>query len=139
MTESYGCLCTVTGPLGNRTLKMHDRPAFDRALNRFGAGEELNLEIRTMGRKRTNAQGRFFHGPILRAFMDLGYGKQEAKDMLMLLFCPLEITLPDQTVALVPGHTSALEVQEFNALIEQCIQLAAENGLVIEDVDQWRR
>jgi len=136
--ESYATLCTIVEQGGKRVLKIFDRPDFDRALERFAVGEELDLEIRTLGRKRTLQQNRFFYGPVLKAFGSLGYHKQEAHDMLCLMFIPKELTLPDGSIVRVPGHTSALQVEEFNALIEQCIQLAAENELYIEDANEWK-
>lgn len=134
MRQSYTTRCTVV----DGKLKLFDRGDFDRGLARFMDGQELDLTIEESAIKRTNAQNRFFHGPILKAFSSLGYHQQEAKDMLCLMFIPQDIALPDGSLARVPGHTSALTVAEFNALIDSCIQLAAENDIYIEDVAEWR-
>lgn len=129
-----GVLCTIK----NGKLKIFDRESFDQGLSQFGEGEELDLIIRPVGRVRTRAQEKFFHGPICKAFEALGYRKQEAKEMLCLRFIPQEIRMIDGSVAIVPGHTSKLKVEEYNELIEQSIQLAAENGQLVLDGGEWR-
>jgi hypothetical protein len=132
--NEYVTLCVRKGD----RLKIHDRSGFDAALLRFGEGEEFELELRTLERKRTRAQEKFFHGPVLKAFEPLGYRKAEAKEMLCLRFIPQEIHLLDGTVVVVPGRTSTLNVRDYNDLIEQSIQLAAENGQVVLDGAEWR-
>lgn len=128
-------LCTVV----NGKLKIYDRAGFDAIVAAYGDGEDLQLHVEEVGRRRTQKQNRFFHGPVLKAFMDTGLHKQEAKDMLCLMFIPRDVHLLDGTIARVPGHTSELKVDEFNDFIDACIQLAAENDLYIEDADEWRK
>lgn len=131
----YSCLCTVL----RGKLRLFDRDDFDRGIAQFCDGEELELHIESVGERRTRAQEKFFHGPVLKAFESLGYAKQEAKDMLALRFIPQEVHQLDGSISLVPGHTSKLKKQEYTAFIEQCIQLAAENDLYVEDADVWRQ
>ncbi len=133
MRQEYSTLCTVQGG----KLKIFDRGEFDRALTRFADGEELDLTIAEPIQKRTRQQEKFFHGPVLKAFMTLGMGKQEAKDVLALKFIPREIHNLDGTIAIVPGHTALLSKEEYTEFIEQCIQLAAELDMVVKDSDQW--
>ncbi len=123
----------------NGKMKIFDKTGFDAAFAEVGEGEDLCLTLEDAGRKRTQAQNRFFHGPILKAFMSTGLHKQEAKDMLALMFIPQDVHLLDGSVVRVPGHTSLLKVEEFNDLIDACIQLAAENNIDIEDAADWRR
>lgn len=123
----------------NGKLKIFDRQGFDAVVAAYGDGEDLQLHVEEVGRRRTYAQNRFFHGPILKAFMSTGLHKQEAKDMLALMFIPQEVHLLDGTIARVPGHTSDLKVDEFNDFIDACLQLAAENDIHIEDVAEWRK
>lgn len=118
--------------------KIFDREGMDAVFAAYGDGEDFLVSIEEAGRKRTRAQEKFFHGPVLKAFESFGYPKQEAKEMLCLRFIPQEIHLMDGGVVLVPGHTSALKVEEYNDLIEQCIQLAAENGQIVLDGAEWR-
>ena len=123
----------------NGRLKIYDRAGMDAVLAQYGEGEDLQLHIEEVHRKRTQAQNRFFHGPILKAFKGLGYRKEEAKDMLCLMFIPREVHQLDGRLVIVPGHTSDLKVDEFNDLIDSCIQLAAEHDLYIEDSAEWRK
>lgn len=132
--NEYVALCVRHGD----RLKIHDRSGFDAALQRFGEGEEFELELRTLEHKRTRAQEKFFHGPVLKAFEPLGYRKQEAKEMLCLLFIAQEVHMLDGTVVVVPGRTSTLNVKDYNDLIDSAIQLAAENGQVVLDGGEWR-
>lgn len=135
MSRTGTFICTKV----NGKLKIFDRDGMDAVIAQYGDGEDLQLSIEEVGRKRTQAQNRFFHGPILKAFAELGWRKQEAKDMLCLRFIPQECRQLDGSVVLVPGHTSDLRVHDFNELIDACIQLAAENDIYIEDADEWRQ
>lgn len=118
--------------------KIFDLAGFNAVLAQYGDGEDFYLHIEEPGRKRTRAQEKFFHGPVLKAFMSEGRGKQEAKDMLCLMFIPREIVMLDGSSVRVPGSTSALNVEDYNDLIEQSIQLAAENGVIVIDGGEWR-
>lgn len=129
----FSCLVTVR----DGKMKLLDRDEFDRGCRQFMDGEEVELSLESVGAKHTTAQQRFFHGPVLKAFAALGYHKQEAKDMLALMFIPDEVRQMDGTVVRVPGHTSKLKKDEYTAFIEQCIQLAAENEQYVEDSDEW--
>lgn len=135
MSRTGTFICTKV----NGKLKIFDREGMDAVLAEYGDGEDLQFTIEEAGRKRTQKQNRFFHGPILKAFEPLGYRQQEAKDMLCLRFIPQEVRQLDGTVVLVPGHTSALKVDEFNDLIDACMQLAAEQDIYIKDADEWKR
>jgi len=134
MRQEYATLCTVS----KGKLKLFDRTGFDQALTRFADGQELDLVISEPHVKRTSPQNRFFHGPVLRAFAELGWWPTEAKDMLCLQFIPATIRSLDGALVTVPGHTADLSKQQFNDLIEQCIQLAAEQGIVVQDGAEWR-
>lgn len=120
-------------------LALDDRRSFVFDLGKFGVGEEVVVTIESADEHRSNAQNRFFHGPVIDAFASLGLHRQEAKDMLALRFIPTDIHLLDGSIARVPGHTSALTKPQFTDFLEACIQLAAEEGLVIADVEDWRR
>lgn len=122
----------------NGKLKIYDREGFDAVIAEYGDGEDLQLHLEEVGRKRTRAQECFFHGPVLKAFEPLGYHKQEAKDMLCLRFIPRDVRLLDGTIVRVPGSTSELKVDDYSDLIEQCIQLAAEQGEIVKDGAEWR-
>lgn len=123
----------------NGKLKIYDLSAFNREFAQFGDGEELELHLETIGRKRTHAQNRFFHGPILNAFAEPYGGRVRAKTELCLQFLPVEHERPDGSIVIVPGHTSLLTVSEFNDFIDECLLLAAENDIEIQDSEEWRR
>ncbi len=118
--------------------KIFDLEGFNAVLAAYGDGEDFQISIEEVERKRTAAQNRFFHGPILKAFEHLGYRQQEAKDMLCLHFIPREVRQLDGTVVLAPGHTSDLSVENFNKFIDACMQLAAEHDCYIQDGAEWR-
>lgn len=129
---------TFIGTKEHGKPKIHDLVGFNAVLAEYGDGEDFHIHIEEPGRLRTRAQEKFFHGPVLKAFMKEGRGKQEAKDMLCLMFIPREIELMDGSIVRVPGSTSKLNVEDYNDLIEQSIQLAAENGQVVMDGAEWR-
>lgn len=136
IVEPFNALCTKS----NGKLKVHDRDGMDQYIALFGDGEDLELTLEPASRRRTSKQNRFFHGPVVTAFMrmDLGYRtREEVKDMLCLLFIPRECRQMDGSVVVIPGHTHQLDVEAFNNLIEQCIQLAAENNQVVLDGQDW--
>jgi len=133
-SEFYSCACTVM----DGKLKLFNREAFEKALYQFANGVELELVIQEQGRKRTSAQNRFLHGPVCKAFRELGWSDQDTKIELCLRFLPVEHARPDGTVVIVPGHTSTLTVEEFNRFLDQVIQFASEHDVYIEDSDQWR-
>lgn len=129
---------TFIGTKENGKPKIFDLAGFNAVLAQYGDGENFHLHIEEPGRKRTRAQEKFFHGPVLKAFMSGGRGKQEAKDMLCLMFIPRDILMLDGSIVRVPGSTSALNVEDYNDLIDQSIQLAAEIGVVVLDGSAWR-
>jgi hypothetical protein len=133
--SGFSFLCTFV----NGKLRLFDRASFDRGVAQFCDGEEIEGYFESVGERYTRAQEKFFHGPVLAAFMSTGLGKQAAKDMLALMFIPREIRMLDGSIVRVPGHTSSLKKDEYTAFINECVQLAAENGLYIKDGDEWRR
>ena len=133
--DFFACACTFR----EGKLKLYDREAFERACYQFPDGFDGEIIIQEVGRQRTSAQNRFYHGPVLKAFRELGWADVDTKIELALMFLPVEHQRPDGTVVIVPGHTSTLKVDEFNRFLEQVIQYAAENDVYIEDSEQWRR
>lgn len=120
-------------------LKLLDKYEYDRGLERFMDGQELVLTLEEPEIHHSRQQEKFFHGPVLRAFMEhCGYRKEEAKAMLCLRFIPQDIKLMDGSIVRVPGSTAALGKKRYSELIEECIQLAAEEGIYIKDADVWR-
>ncbi len=135
MTQEYYS-CAVTFKDGK--LKLFNREAFEKACYNFPDGFDGELIIQEQGRQRTSAQNRFLHGPVLKAFRELGWADVDTKTELCLRFLPVEHTRPDGSVVVVPGHTSTLKVPEFNLFLDQVIQWAAEHDVQIKDSDEWR-
>lgn len=133
----FSCLATKA----NGKLKLLDEGSFRQAWAEIGEGQEIELTFAepALFTKRTRAQEKFFHGPVLKAFMSLGMGKEEAKAVLCLKFIPREVHQLDGTIVIVPGSTSQLSKKEYSDFIESCIQQAAELNLYIEDADEWRK
>lgn len=135
MDYFYSSSCTVR----DGKIKIYNREALEKELYRWPDGLELEFVLQEPKRQRTNAQNRFFWGPVCNAFKELGYHPQETHDMLCLMFLPQQVKRLDGTLVTVPGHTSTLTVKEFNEFLEQVIQLASEQDIYIEDADVWRK
>lgn len=120
-------------------LHLLAKAEWDRGVSQFMDGQELVLTVEEAGRKRTAAQNRFLHGPVVAGFVELGWSEEDTKIELCLRFLPVEHTRPDGSIVIVPGHTSGLNVEEFNRFLDKCIQFAAENDVYIKDADEWRR
>lgn len=129
----------VSGVMRAGKIALDDRPSYEAGIVQFGDGECIVVTIESEEEHHSRAQEKFFYGPVLKAFKPLGYRKQEAKDMLCLMFIPVDVRLPDGTVMRCPGHTSGLKKAEYSDLIEASIQLAAEQGQVIKDAEEWRK
>lgn len=134
MSNSFSTLVTVRGG----KLKLLDKVQFDYGITRFMDGQELVLTIEEETKKRTTRQNKFLHGPVLKAFRELGWTEEDTKTELCLLFLPVEHVRPDGAVVIVPGHTSTLTVAQFNEFLEKVIQYAAEHDVYIADADEWR-
>ncbi len=129
---------TTVATVRDGELLLLARHEFERGLSQFGDGQELVLTLEDIGRKRTHRQNRFFHGPVCAAFAELGWDEAYTKAELCLMFLPVEHTRPDGSLVIMPGHTSTLNVEEFNRFLGQVIQYAAENDVYIKDADEWR-
>jgi hypothetical protein len=134
MRPGFSTLATISGG----KLKLLSKEQYDRGVAQFADGQELVLIVEEVGRKRTDRQNRFFHGPVCAAFAELGWDEAYTKAELCLMFLPVEHTRPDGSMVIMPGHTSTLTVEEFNRFLEQVIQYAAENEVYIADADEWR-
>lgn len=130
----FAAACTVNAG----RIKIFNREAMEKALYNWPNGIDLELVIQEPKRQRTSAQNRFLHGPVCKAFRELGWSDQDTKTELCLRFLPVEHARPDGSVVIVPGHTSTLSVSEFNRFLEEVIQFAAEHDVYIEDSDKWR-
>lgn len=81
--------------------------------------------------RRTAAQNRLFHGPILDAFArHYRIPTTDAKAILCLWFLPRRVTV-DGVTHTVPGSTAALTVAEMTTFLDCCLGLAVSRGISI--------
>lgn len=134
--KAFSCLVTVR----DGKLKLFDKRGFERSLAQFGDGQELDLTISEIDRKRTAQQNKFWHAVVIPLFSEhCGYELDEMKEALSLKLIPQTVRDMDGNEQIVPGHTSALTVKEFNDLIERVQRLGAELDILIPDPDPaWR-
>ena len=128
--EEYSTLATVK----DGKLSMQGRALFEQAMRRFPDGAVI-VEVKTTRPQRSHAQNRYWHGVVIPLFAEhCGYELQEMKDALALKLIPKELVDMDTgEVRIVPGHTSALNVKDFNDLIERAQRLGAEMDIYIPD------
>lgn len=128
--EEYSTLAVVE----NGKLQMHGRALFEEAMRRFPNGPVI-VEVKTTKPQRSSQQNRFWHGIVIPLFAEhCGYELHEMKDALALKLIPKEVANMDTgEIQIVPGHTSDLNVKEFNDLIERAQRLGAEMDIYIPD------
>lgn len=131
--EPFEVLCLKA----NGRLKVEDLTGFNRYVAQFGDGEEVAMTLEPAAIKGTAKMRKYFHGPVLKGFEELGLRRHEIKPAVMLHFCPQEIRRIDGAVVIVPGHWSDLSKQEQLDLIDAVIQYLAEKDVVIKDGQQW--
>lgn len=127
--ESYAQLATI------EKGRIHiDRGPWDQVCKRFPDGP-VEVSIKVARPSRSSQQNRYWHGVVIPLFAEhCGYEFDEMKDALALKLLPREVTdLETGEVRIVPGHTSQLNVKEFNELIERAQRLGAEMGIYIPD------
>lgn len=135
MIREFEVLCVFS----DGKLKHLNPEMFKHGLRQFGEGEEVLVTVSEVGVDHTGAQRRFFHGPVLDAFVRAGWTRAAAKAHLCLKFIPEEFRLPDGTIIIAPGHTTDLSRKRYSELIEASIQEAAEHlGETVQDADEYR-
>jgi hypothetical protein len=114
-------------------FRLQERDLFNRAMKRFADGPVV-VSVKTTKPQRSGAQNRYWHGVVIPLFADhCGYEFDEMKDALALKLLPKEIADMNGEIRIVPGHTSHLNVQQFNELIERAQRLGAEMEIYVPD------
>ena len=128
--EEYSTL----GVIEDGKLQVQNRTLFEAAMKRFPDGAVV-VAVKTTKPQRSSAQNRYWHAVVIPLFAEhCGYELHEMKDALALKLIPKEVVNMDTgEVQTVPGHTSALNVAEFNDLIERAQRLGAEMDIYIPD------
>lgn len=126
--EVYESLCSFD----EKGMTIDGLEHFRAAMRRFPKGQGV-ITVKVLRETRSSRQNRFWHGVVIPLFAEhCGYEFEDMKDTLALRFIPK--TLVDRETGeerIVPGHTSALNVKEFNDLIERAQRLGAEMGVDI--------
>lgn len=127
--ESYAQLATIEK--GRIEI---DRGPWNDAMRRFPEGP-VEITVKVARPSRSSSQNRYWHGVVIPLFAEhCGYEFDEMKDALALKLLPHELVDMDTgEVRIVPGHTSQLNVKEFNDLIERAQRLGAEMEIYIPD------
>lgn len=122
------------GVIEHGVFRLQERELFNRAMKRFADGPVV-VSLKTTKPQRSSAQNRYWHGVVIPLFAEhCGYEVDEMKDALALRLIPKEIAdMQTGEVRTVPGHTSDLNVKEFNDLIERAQRLGAEMDIYIPD------
>jgi hypothetical protein len=103
-------------------------------------GDEVEVEIRKRRTKRSDRQNRAFHAMVMPWAKDEGHSIDALKrDLLAAIFGLSEKTSPlsGQPIPNIE-HTSDLDVQQFNELIERTMEIAASCGYVLEAPDEYK-
>lgn len=109
------------------------RQALDQALGQFAEGA-VTVRVERHHAKRTDAQNRFWHGVVIPLFAEhTGESFEEAKRTLALELIPEETRKLDGTIVTTAGHTSDLNVAQFNDLIKRAQELGARYDIYIPD------
>jgi hypothetical protein len=127
----------IGGEIIKGKLRLEGRVVFEQALARFPDGP-VTLKISVGKRQRSLSQNRYWWKVVVPLFMEhCGYDKQPMHDALALHLIPHEvIDIKTGELHIVPGHTSQLNVAEFNDLIERAQRLGAEMGIYIPDPNE---
>jgi hypothetical protein len=109
--------------------------AFKAYIRRF-AGEEVDVDVRKRGDKRSDRQNKALHGMLTPWSHDEGYPIDELKrDLLIAVFGSKEATSPvTGEIVLVPvkPHTSKLTVRDFVEFVDRAVEIAAGCGVMLE-------
>lgn len=132
--DQYEALGEITRQRG---LEMFSREAMLQAIRRMQEGTYV-VSIKKLREKRSDRQNRFWHGVVIPAFAEhCGYEFEDMKDALALELIPKEVVdVKTGEYKTVPGHTSELDVKEFNDLIERAQRLGASMNLYIPDPNE---
>ncbi len=110
-------------------LYFYDRRRADQFIATL-AGQVVTVDIDKIKRQRSDNQNRWYWGCIIPTLGDyLGYDKEELHSALKFRFLQTHADGPLPTVR----STASLSTKEFAEYCDNCVRLAAEMGVVIED------
>ena len=94
-----------------------------------------NSEIK--GEPRSISQNAYFHVICHIAGNDLGYDKDEMKEVFRRAFLPAKIIKIGKSEYTLYTSTTSLNKQEFMVMIDQCIRLCGDLGIVIPPPEEY--
>lgn len=95
-------------------------------------GQRIEVSLRRERVTRSHAQNRYWWSVVVPIFSEYtGYEKDEAHDVLKMLFLREEKALPTGEVVDVPGSTARLSTAEFSDLVERVARWMAEHGVYL--------
>ncbi len=108
---------------------LDDAPGFQR-LKESLDGQDIEIILRKRRKDRSSQANRFYHGVVVKLLSEhTGHTPSETHDILKYRFL---IDREDERLPRVRS-TASLDTAEFARYLEDCIQLAAEMGVVIPD------
>lgn len=121
-----------------------DFPAQQRAIckHKF-ANQCVEVEVRLVGTKRTDAQNKALHALLREWGMAAGQSPDLLKYLMLgIAFGHIEQVMPvtgEIQHMLAKPSSSRLTVHEFCHLIEEVLRVAAENGTFLQAPDEYRK
>lgn len=121
-----------------------DFPAQQKAICKHKFSEQcVEVEIRLVGTKRTDAQNRALHALLREWGMASGQTPDALKYLMLgIAFGHIEQVMPftgEIAHLLAKPSSSRLTVHEFCHLIEEVLRVAAENGTFLQAPEEYRR
>ena len=137
--NAFSCLCTVR----DGKLKLYNRELFDEMIARFGDGEELEISIGPVDERHTRKQECGFHAMIAPWAKEDGHAIEDLKrDLLAEIFGlreHVDAITNEVVLVLREPHTSKLNKQKYNELIERTLEIAARMGHVLIAPSEYRQ
>lgn len=107
------------------------------------AGQSVEIEIRPQSSKRSKRQNRALWALLSAWARERGWSPDELKDVMMgIAFGHLEAVMPvtgEIRKVLAKPHSSTLSVLDFCHLIEEVLRVAAEDGVLLQAPDEYRK
>jgi len=132
---------TFYGFIQDGKLQLSAQQAFRAHLKQFADGDDVEITIQPMRRRRTKAQNAAFYAALLAPWAEQeGHDIDDLKrDLLGTIFGWSEKKSPltGQPVPLKP-HTSDLTVEEGSIFIDRTLQIAAECGVFLMAPDEHK-
>lgn len=107
------------------------------AVDAFPEGTPLEFTVRKAIDRRTSPQNRYFHGVVLAVaagwIRELGtpITNDELKEYWKRLFAPVDMHIGGGEVVQLGKPTHEMEVDEFIAFTDRCVQWCAERDIYI--------